>query len=140
MAGEWVDAQADRCFDRQRSQVETAKLVATFAAGAAGAVVATALQVEPVTDRDRWGIWLFGASAVLAVFVMILDRIAEADHRFIASLYSGNNAVIQDKIRDATLLTLDWNDTVVGDVRRALALQLAVSVAAGWFAAVSLIG
>lgn len=55
---EWLEVQADRALARQRAQADTAKLLATFAAGVAGALVATALQVGAPEGLDWASAWL----------------------------------------------------------------------------------
>jgi hypothetical protein len=79
-SGEWIERQADRSFARQRAQVDTAKLLATFAAGVAAALVATALQVGRPSYLDKVSLWLFAACSFAVIMVVLCDRLTEADH------------------------------------------------------------
>jgi hypothetical protein len=140
---EWLDPQADRVLARQGRQVDTAKLLATFAAGVAATVVASALQVAPVTDYDRYSVWALCVSIVLAVAVVLLDRLREADHHEVATLaalngWSSTQFLVQ--LQGQTLWALTFNEKVVGLVRHVLLIQIVVAALAGIIATLSLLG
>jgi hypothetical protein len=59
---DWLGSQADRDLARQRAQVDTAKLLATFSAAVAVTLVATALQVgQSVSSWDKLAVLGDGA-------------------------------------------------------------------------------
>lgn len=141
---EWLDGQADRCFDRQRAQTDNAKLIATFATGIAAGLVATALQIggEPSSvDRDclKW----LAAATFAAVWVGLSDRIHEADHRTVvlqSSIGSWSDAQLLTALRDATFEAVLFNEKTVRDVKLALAVNVALSAIAAYLAGLSMIG
>lgn len=141
---EWLDGQADRCFDRQRAQADNAKLVATFVTGVAAGLVATALQIggDPTSaDRDSLK-WLAAASAA-AVVVALMDRLHEADHRTVVlqgQVGAWSDGQLLTALRDATHLAVIFNEKTVRDVRRMLTVNVAFAVVASYVAALSMIG
>jgi hypothetical protein len=139
---EWLENQADRSFARQRAEVDTAKLLATFAAGVAATLVATSLQVGEPSGLDLTGT-IFLAAAVLAVVCVIaLDRIAEADQGKILELSQINKwtqAQVLRELRKSTVVAAYSNAEVVLSVRRALIVQVILSCVAGTIACVSLL-
>ena len=139
---EWLENQADRSFARQRAEVDTAKLLATFSAGVAATLVATSLQVGEPNGLDLAGT-IFLASAVLAVIVVIvLDRVAEADQGKVLELSQVNRwtqAQVLKELRKSTLTAAYSNAEVVLNVRRALMVQVILSCVAGVIACVSLL-
>lgn len=139
---EWLEGQADRAFARQRAQVDTAKLLATFAAGVAATLVATALQVGEPRKLDAIASWLLAASVMAVVCIILLDRIAEADHSKIFELSHVNQwdrERVLAELRAATVKAMYGNAEVVNTVRWALVFQVALSAATGAVASVSLL-
>ena len=139
---EWLEAQADRVTARQRAQVDTAKLVATFAAGVAATLVATALQVgTPPTSHDLVATLGLGLVLFLTIAVVLADRITECDHEAVtnASLMHGwdQNRLIAE-LRTALLVAVTVNAGVVRWVQWALVPQLLLSMATTTLAAWSL--
>ncbi|GAA0452565.1 hypothetical protein Ade02nite_00530 [Paractinoplanes deccanensis] len=139
---EWLEVQADRALARQRAQADTAKLLATFAAGVAGALVATALQVGAPEGLDWASAWLLLMTFVGVLAVIAVDRVAEADHDKVLSLRVVRGWSQEDllaELRVAELKAVYSNDEVVRAVRGALALQLLLALATGVVAAASLL-
>ncbi|MFF5079198.1 hypothetical protein ACFY36_19240 [Actinoplanes sp. NPDC000266] len=139
---EWLEVQADRALARQRAQVDTAKLLATFAAGIAGALVATALQVGEPEGLDWAAAWLLLVTFVAVLGVIAVDRLAEADHDQILNVRAIRNwdqDKMLEELRVAALTAVYSNGGVVRMVRSVLALQLLLSVATGIVAATSLL-
>jgi hypothetical protein len=139
---EWLEIQSDRALARQRAQVDTAKLLATFAAGIAGALVATALQVGRPNGLDWAASWLLLVTFVAVLAVIAVDRLAEADHDQILNMRMVRNWT-QDQLllelRAAALTAVYANNEVVRIVRTALAVQLLLSVTTGIVATTSLL-
>ena len=143
MAGaEWVDPQADRVLDRQRGQVDSAKVVAVFAAGTAGAIVASALQTGTPNDLDRNSVIALAGAAILTLIVVFLDRVREADHEWLstqASVFVWTPDQFVIALQAHTLSAITDNEKVVSLVRHALLVQILVASAAGLFATLSLL-
>ncbi|GIF45082.1 hypothetical protein Axi01nite_93930 [Actinoplanes xinjiangensis] len=139
---EWLESQADRTFARQRAEVDTAKLVATFSTGVTTTLVATSLQVGEPNGWDLTGVILL-AAAVLAVFYLILlDRITESDQNQlleISKLNGWTDAQLVNELRTSMLKATYVNTGVVTNVRRALVGQVFLSLMAGIFACISLL-
>lgn len=141
---EWLDGQADRCFDRQRAQTDNAKIVATFVTATAAGLVATGLQVgDTASDLDRSALMWLGFATVAGVAVALLDRIHEANHSLItmqAHLGGWSDAQLLRTLRDQTLKVVVWNERSVRDVKIALAVNVSLSVFAAYEASRSLLG
>jgi hypothetical protein len=139
---EWLEIQSDRALARQRAQVDTAKLLATFAAGIAGALVATALQVGRPNGLDWAASWLLLVTFVAVLAVIAVDRLAEADHDQILNMRMVRNWT-QDQLllelRAAALTAVYANNEVVRTVRTVLTAQLLLSVTTGIVATTSLL-
>lgn len=140
---EWLDGQADRCFDRQRAQTDNAKLVATFVTAISAGLVATALQIggDP-TSADRDSLKWLGAAAVAAVLVPALDRLHEADHRTVvlqSQIGGWSDSQLLRALRDATHMAVVFNEKMVRDVKVALVANLILSGIAGYVASLSMI-
>jgi hypothetical protein len=139
---EWLEIQSDRALARQRAQVDTAKLLATFAAGIAGALVATALQVGRPNGLDWAASWLLLVTFVAVLAVIAVDRLAEADHDQILNMRMVRNWT-QDQLllelRAAALTAVYANNEVVRTVRTVLTVQLLLSVTTGIVATTSLL-
>jgi hypothetical protein len=138
---DWLDAQSDRVSARQRSRVDTAKLVATFVAAVAGSLVASALQTgESASGWDWVSAWALAATIALTVAVM--DRLTEPDHEAILS-----DALTAGLTPDETLSALRLgvnaanhaNEGVVYAVGVVLWLQLGAAVFTGVAAAYSML-
>jgi hypothetical protein len=142
MSTNWIDVQADRLFAHQRAGVDTAKLVATFAAAVAASLVASALEVGPPSAADRQAAWLLGASVALALVVVLLDRLTVADHRALLErghLLGWSAEDLLSEFRVATLKATKVNEGVVRSIRVVLAIEIVVSLAAALRAASSLL-
>jgi hypothetical protein len=138
----WLENHADRTFARQRAQVDTAKLLATFAAGIAATLVATALQVGDPEQLDRISAWLLAVTFLAAIMVIMLDRIAEANQSQtleLSALGKWDDERLLFELRRATLKAVFSNHEVVRSVKIALAVQLVFSTATGVAAATSLL-
>jgi uncharacterized membrane protein YeaQ/YmgE (transglycosylase-associated protein family) len=140
---DWLESQADRAFARQRAQVDTAKLLGTFAAGIAATLVATALQVGTPERLDRIAAYILVGAVVGAICVILLDRITEADHAKIlelSQLKKWDEDKLMEELRVATIKAVHNNGSVVNSIRWTLSLQVASSAAAGVTATLSLLG
>lgn len=131
---EWLEGQAERIAARQRSRADNAKLVATFAAGISGGLVASALQTGTLASAwDKRASILLGLTFLATALVILLDRQDEADHQ----------AVLQDSVtatprwtedqtlfelRRALLAAVRKNEQVIRWVGRTMWLQLLLAV------------
>jgi hypothetical protein len=138
---EWLDSQSDRTGARQRAQVDTGKLIATFSAAIVATLTATALQVGSPSTWDRIAAALLGLSFVIALVVIMLDRLAEADQSTIIQVARAQqwpDAQLLTELRVAALTADIANEGVVRSVRLAVAVQVTTSLFGGAAAVVSL--
>lgn len=141
---EWLDSQVDRCFDRQRAQADTAKLVATFLTGVSGGLIGTALQIagRQLSNWERYGLYALGVAALLSLVVILLDDIKEADHQLVmvmAGIASWGPTQILDALRFETLKAVKYNEQSVNTVKLALQWQMVIAVGSSVLAAVALL-
>lgn len=139
---EWLDGQADRTSARQRAQVDTGKLVATFSAAIVATIVATALQVGHPSTWDRVAAVLLALSFAVALVVILLDRLTEADQSAIVQIARTQNwpdAKTLTELRVATLTENIANEGVVRSVRLAVAVQVTTSLFGGAAGIISLL-
>ncbi len=139
---DWLDGQVDRLIAGQRASVDTAKLVATFAAAVAATLVGSALEVGTPSRTDHRAVWFLAFAIALSVLVVLLDRLAVADHGVVlerAVLLAWDDGRVVRELRVANLKAANANEKVVRDVRVALAVQLLVTVTTGALAAASLL-
>ncbi|MBN2446270.1 MAG: hypothetical protein JXO22_06075 [Phycisphaerae bacterium] len=139
---EWLDGQADRTSTRQRAQVDTGKLVATFSAGIVATLAATALQVGQLSTWDRVAAALLALSFAMALLVILLDRLTEADQSAVVQISQTQNwpqAKTLAELRVATLTASITNEGVVRSVRLAVAVQVTTSLFGGAAAIISLL-
>jgi hypothetical protein len=139
---DWLDKDLEAAAARQRSRVDTAKLLATFIAGIAATLVATALQVGTPNTLDMMSAYFLAASVVAAIFVVISDRITEADSDLllrIAQQEKWSDQELVGKLRRASMIAAENNKGVVAQVQSALSVQVALSIITGVIAAVSLL-
>jgi hypothetical protein len=139
---EWKQRQDDQAIDRQRSQVETAKLLATFALAASATVVATALQVGNPNALDAWATYLLGVAFILAILVIFLDRRVEPNPDFVwmvLAIPSWTEVERIDKLEALSIAARRVGEVVVRRVRIVATMQVFVSTIAGAVAAASLL-
>lgn len=135
--GDWLEQQADRISVRQRSQVETAKLLVTFATGIAATLVGTALQVDGRPWQEVVGVVLLAISTVGAVMVVLLDSMREADYSNVlrdAEIRELTPAERLKELRSIQIAAVDVNEKIVRRVRATSLLQVLVAAASGVFA------
>ncbi len=124
---EWLERQADRTLIRQRSQVDTAKLVATFAAGVAATLVATALQVGSPSAWDIAAVSLLGATVAATVIVISFDRLTEANHPAILQLkqiHNWSEERLLEELQASLIAAVDANAWVLTAVKIAATVQV----------------
>jgi uncharacterized membrane protein len=141
----WLEGDADRAMSRQRAQADSAKLVATFVIGVAASVVASALQMNRTgaESYNKWASILLALSAILTVFVIILDRISEADHKSLleeAHVKKWSEAELLEELRTLTITASRDNQKVLREVQLALLLQFVVASVCGITAAIGMLG
>ncbi|MGL5827768.1 MAG: hypothetical protein ACRCYU_23615 [Nocardioides sp.] len=138
---DWLERHVERVAVRQRAQVETTKLVTTFATGVAATVVATALQAAGTSPTETRATSLLGLSAILAVLTIVADRLAEADHEAIvieASVKGWSDQELIAGLRTAQIQAALLNEGVVSLARRLAGAQVLVATAAGVMGVLSL--
>jgi exosortase/archaeosortase len=140
---DWLDQQVDRALARQRSQVDTAKVIAVFTTGIAGTLVATSLQVGDKPHLlDHVGVWLLLATALAVVVVVFVDRLSEADHAAIiqtARFNRWDDEHLLRELRIESMTAVRVNGGVVTLVRAATCIQVILAIATGVIATVSLL-
>lgn len=140
---EWLEAQAERISARQRSRADTAKLVATFAAGIAGGLVASALQTGGTPSGWDWAsTWGLVVTVVLTVGVVISDRMTEPDHGKV--LTNATTANWDDgrkliELRLAAVAANYANEQVIRNIQMILSLQVAGAMFTGATGAYSML-
>lgn len=140
--GEWLEVQADRAAARQRSQVDTAKVLVTFSAGIAATLVATALQVGDPSKRDIAAAVVLGLSMALVMAVLKKDRLTEADQDSILSqgaALTWSDARLVGELRAAQLAAVRSNESTVTDVDKWAKVALSVAGASAAMSAWSLL-
>ncbi|WP_086149257.1 hypothetical protein [Cellulosimicrobium sp. KWT-B] len=141
----WLDAQADRVIERQRSQTDTAKLVTTFLAGIAGAMCGVALQVR-VEGDERLDVLTSIGFAVTLLFTLLVfaaDRVREPDHVKVQSRalrFRWDVSRQLEELREATELALELNESVLRAVRGLIWVQAPVALVTSALAAFSILG
>jgi hypothetical protein len=139
---EWYIRQSERVLTRQTSQVETVKLVVTFSLAIATTLVATGLQVDPVTGADIAACGLLAASFLGTVWAIGLDNLQEPDASRAEALRM-QHGLTDDQflatLRYVSMAAEDFNEHVVRRVRRAAVFQLLLVVATSACSGVSLL-
>ena len=138
----WVEANADRVQARQKAQADAAKLIATFIVAVAASLVAAQLQEKTSAVFDRWSVILLAVSTVLAVMVVLLDRLSEADHLEIleeARLLGWDNETLLGELRLNSVAAARDNEKVLREVRIALLVQFVCAIAGGAVAVAGLL-
>jgi preprotein translocase subunit SecG len=126
----------------QRTRIETAKLLATFVAGMAGAVVATALQVGDPNGLDVTAVVFLLLTALGVVIVILLDRTKDVDVEAVAldaQLSGWNQTRLLEELRRLSYAAMNSNEAVVRATRTAASLTAVSALLAGVFATVSLL-
>lgn len=140
---DWLEQHAQRAIARQRAQVDTAKLLTTFAAAVAATIVGTALQVGDLpTVLDYTATFALGAAFLLAVSVILLDRLTDVDYEHVITLAAVSDSTLHDVIMDlrrAGLAAERFNRSVVSLVWITSGVQVACAAISGAFAAASLL-
>jgi hypothetical protein len=138
----WLEQQADRAASRQRSQVDTAKLLATFATGLAATLVATALQVPGSDWWEKSAVIILGVASLLSISVLIADRISEVDHAALLSQAHTQQWTAEEllgELRTAQIEAVSGNEGTVSLLRWLSGSSLVAAVAAGVCATVSMV-
>jgi len=139
----WLEANADRSLARQRAKVDTAKLVVTFAAGVSATMVATGLQVGPITLFDRLGASMLGACILATILTAVMDRLAEPDTSKVLELsvvHGWTDSRLTNELRAQLMGVVKNNSGVVSYVMCSAVLAIATALAAGMLPTLSLLG
>jgi hypothetical protein len=138
---EWLEEHADRVSGRQRAQVETAKLLTTFATGVAAALCAAAIQVAGSSALENWSLILLASAAGLTVMTVLTDRLTEAPHKELLSqahTQGWTNDQLLRELRTAQIDSVETNQGVVQIVRFVALVQVASAAGAGLLATLAL--
>ena len=135
--------QADRRASRQQRQVETAKLVTTFSASVAAAIVAAALQTDPASaPLDILAAVLLATAFVAVLIVIILDRTTEVKQEDLVHdcrLAGLTDEQIATELVIQTHASVRNNDSIVTQVKMASLIQVLLAGVAGLLAALPLL-
>lgn len=132
----------DRRAARQRSQVETAKLLATLAITLAATLLGSALQVGKSMAWDIAGSVLLAVAFLGVLVVILLDRTTEVDQEAVLAYGNSRNwsaAEIVEDLRLTVYISVKNNEAVVNTVKIATQVQVAISVLSAICSAVSLL-
>jgi hypothetical protein len=141
-SAEWLERNADRILARQRAQVDTAKLLATFATAVAAALVAAGLQVHAAVALDVASAILLGISFSAAIVVILLDRLREADPTAVlerGQVHQWTEAQIVGELRLLMLAAVRNNAWYVTAVMIAVIIQVVVAAGSAGLAISSLL-
>lgn len=138
-----MEAQAERVAARQRARADVSKLLATFAAGVSGGLVASALQTgQSPSTWDYVSAYGLAVTVVLTALVVLLDRLTEPDHSQVLSqavLGGWDDARRLFELRKAALAANHANEGVLSAIRVAMWLQLVAAVFTGFAGAYSML-
>lgn len=129
-----MELHADRASSRQRAQVETAKLLATFSSAVATTMVAAMLQV----GGARFYLDLISAAVLVVAIlltglVILVDRITEADIDAVlreSAVQKWTPEQLEKEMAVATVAAVKANDPVVKRVHLCVGFQFAAAAAA----------
>lgn len=139
--GQWLDRELDRLLSEEKANVDTAKLLVTFAAAIAAGMAGAALQAAHCHPAlHAWTLVLFGLSGLLAVAVILMDRLRGPDVEAILTqngIAPMTNAQMAAERRLSALTALEYNRALVRVVRTTALAQVVssmacASVAAAW--------
>lgn len=142
-SAEWLEVNADRVLSRQRTTVDTAKLVATFVTSIGATLAATALQVGRVVALDRVACAMLAMCVVAAIGVAILDRMTEPDVDAIlrrSSIHQWTDHDLVRELRVQLIGAVDSNVSVVFRVKVATTITVIAAFATTISASASLLG
>ncbi|MGW3960822.1 hypothetical protein ACWED2_13475 [Amycolatopsis sp. NPDC005003] len=138
----WHERDLDRRSARQRSQVDTAKILVTFSVGVAAAIAASALQVSRFRAFDVVCVSLLGLAFLLAFAVVVLDRTTAVDRDSLlaeAQLRGWSDEKLLLEFTIALTASTAYNEHVVDLVKRVALLQVAVAFLSATAGSVSLL-
>jgi hypothetical protein len=133
-----IDDQSIRAITEQRTSIDGAKVVATFTAGVAATLVATALQVG---QQPSWAdlvatvFWTITIAVTISIFLG--DELQTADLQTIA-IMGGTPDQILYNYRRNLLTAVNGNKIVLERVLRKLSNQILLALITVCFAVVSL--
>lgn len=139
---EWREKDLDRRSARQRTQIETAKLLATFAVSASAAIVASALQAGKSTTWNLAAIILLGIAFLAVVGVIFLDRTTQVDQEQLViegQIKQWSDERLLQELRVEFLASVNNNESVVNSVQRTTQIQVIISILSAVSATISLL-
>ncbi|MGH8423675.1 MAG: hypothetical protein ACRER3_15190, partial [Pseudomonas fluorescens] len=139
---EWREKDLDRRSARQRTQIETAKLLATFAVSASAAIVASALQAGKSTTWNLAAIILLGIAFLAVVGVIFLDRTTQVDQEQLViegQIKQWSDERLLQELRVEFLASVNNNESVVNSVQRTTQIQVIISILSAVCATISLL-
>ena len=127
-----------RVFSQQRTQVETAKLVATVVLALSGTLIGTALQVRPVRPLDVIACVLVALALLGVLGLVVIDFLDEPNIDALAS------AAVSDeqRLRDVLIAQRQCyasNEKTVAVIRKVMLVSTTFGLAAACVAVASLL-
>lgn len=139
---EWRERDLERRTARQRTQIETAKLLATLAVSAAAAIVASALQAGRSKPWTLLSVIILAVAFLAVVLIIMLDRMTQVNQDHIvaeAQVRGWNEDRMLQELQLAFVVSVYNNEEIVRSVRLATQLQVALSIASAVGATISLL-
>lgn len=138
---QWFDNHTDRELNRQTSQLETIKLLATFSLAISATLVATSLQVDPIRGLDYIASCLLGAAFLLTIAVILADRSKTMDRKAAQDGFGPTWSASRKlrRVRYLTKQSVQFNEVVVVRSKIWTGVQMVASLASGAIATVSLL-
>ncbi len=139
---EWRERDLERRAARQRTQIETSKLLTTFAVSASGAIVAGALQDGKSRGWTLSAVAILGLAFLAVVAVIALDRTTQVDQEKIV-IDGGdrgwNDEQLLCELHIAFSASVKNNEAIVKSVQRCAQIQVVLAIASASTAVVSLL-
>lgn len=139
---EWGEKDLDRRVARQRTQIETAKLLVTFAVTASAAIVAGALQAGRSAAWNLAAIIFFGVAFLGVVGVIFLDRTTQVNQEEIVvegQIKKWSDERLLQELQVEFLASVNNNEVVVLSTQRAAQIQVTMSILSAVSATISLL-
>ena len=138
----WLEQHAERVTAKQRSQVDTSKLLVSITLAVAATMVATALQVDPVKWSDYVACAVLALSFGASVTVVMLDVVKEPNRHLARDHANAGKWSPEAELLILRKMALDSEVETrrgIRIVQRVTELQVLLSATASLFAAVSLL-
>lgn len=139
---EWREKDLDRRAARQKTQIETAKLLATFAVSASAAIVASSLQAGRSSAWDLTSIILLGVAFLTVIGVILLDRTTQVNQEQLVAegqTRGWSDERLLQELRVQFLVSVNNNESIVRSIKHTTQIQVMVSFLSAVSATISLL-